>query len=183
MSTHGGAPGPRLLDRTLHVFGARIRLGELARFWSVGATAYVIDFTAFNLLRYGPGELLGDSPLTAKVTSVAISTIAAWLGSRYWTFSDRRTDGRGRELATFALVNTGGLGVAVGCLAISHYLLDLTSPLADNISANVIGLVLGTIFRYTFYRRVVFTGTPDAMVRVAATATGATPVVHAAAPA
>ncbi|WP_407341720.1 GtrA family protein [Pengzhenrongella phosphoraccumulans] len=181
MSTRGGTPRPRLLDRTIHVFGARIRVGELARFWSVGATAYVIDFTAFNLLRYGPGELLGDRPLTAKVASVAISTIAAWLGSRYWTFADRRTAGRGRELATFALVNAGGLGVAVGCLAFSHYLLGLTSPLADNISANVIGLVLGTIFRYTFYRRVVFTGTPDELVRVAAT--GAIPVATAPSPA
>jgi len=183
MSIRGGTPRPRLPNRTLHVFGARIRLGELARFWSVGATAYVIDFTAFNLLRYGPGELLGDRPLTAKVASVAISTIAAWLGSRYWTFADRRTAGRRRELATFALVNAGGLAVAVGCLAFSHYTLGLTSPLADNISANVIGLVLGTIFRYTFYRRVVFTGTPHELVRAAATATGSTPIVPAPSPA
>lgn len=170
MSTPATGHEPRLLDRTLHVFGARIRLGELARFWSVGATAYVIDFSVFNLLRYGPGELMGDAPLTAKVVSVAVSTIVAWLGSRYWTFADRRTDGRKRELATFALVNAGGLAVALSCLAFSHYVLNLTSPLADNISANVVGLVLGTIFRYTFYRRVVFTGTPDALVRVAAAA-------------
>ncbi|MGV8967653.1 MAG: GtrA family protein [Cellulomonas sp.] len=183
MSKRGATRSPRLLDRTFHVFGARIRLGELARFWSVGSMAYVIDFTAFNLLRYGPGELLGDRPLTAKIASVAISTTAAWLGSRYWTFSDRRTASRGRELLTFALVNTGGLGVAVGCLAFSHYLLDLTSPLADNISANVVGLVLGTIFRYTFYRRVVFTGTPDELIRAAATSTGAIPVVPAPTPA
>ncbi|RYV49828.1 GtrA family protein [Pengzhenrongella frigida] len=170
MSTPATGPTPRLLDRTLRVFGARIRLGEIARFWSVGFTAGVIDLSSFNLLRYGPGELLGDSPLTAKVVSVGLSTVVAWLGSRYWTFADRRTDDRRRELVTFTLVNAGGLAVAVSCLAFSHYVLNLTSPVADNISANVIGLILGTIFRYTFYRRVVFVGTPDELLRVAAAA-------------
>jgi putative flippase GtrA len=40
--------------------------------------------------------------------------------------------------------------------AISHYLLDFTSTLADNIAANVIGLGLGTAFRFWSYRRWVF---------------------------
>jgi len=70
--------------------------------------------------------------------------------------------GRGRELAGFVVVNVGGLVIGVGCLAFSHYLLGLTSPLADNISANAVGLGLGTAFRYFFYRRLVFTGIPAA---------------------
>ena len=40
---------------------------------------------------------------------------------------------------------------------ISHDVLGLTSRLADNISANIIGLALGTIFRYLTYKRFVFT--------------------------
>ena len=44
----------------------------------------------------------------------------------------------------------------MSCLAISHYLLDFTSRLADNIAANVIGLGLGTAFRFWSYRRWVF---------------------------
>lgn len=137
----------------------RARVAELARFGSVGAIAYVVDLGLFNLLRFGPGELLGHKPLTAKVASVAAATIVAWLGNRYWTFCDRRTASRGRELTGFGAVNLGGLVIGVGCLAFSHYVLGLTSPLADNISANVVGLVLGTAFRYVFYRRLVFTGT------------------------
>ncbi|QTE31314.1 GtrA family protein [Pengzhenrongella sicca] len=130
--------------------------------------AFLVDLAAFNLLSFGPGTLLGDQPLTAKAAAVGISTVFAWLGSRYWTFSDRRQDSRGRELVTFALVNAGGMVVSVGCLAISHYGLGLTSALADNISANVVGMVLGTIFRFYFYRRVVFTGEPTALLREAA---------------
>jgi putative flippase GtrA len=54
-------------------------------------------------------------------------------------------------------VNIGGMIVAVGCLAVSHYVLGLRSPLADNIAANGVGLVLGTAFRYVCYRYIVFT--------------------------
>ena len=134
----------------------RSRLAELARFGSVGTVAFVVDVGLFNLLRFGPGELLGERPLTAKVVSVAAATVVAWVGNRYWTFALRRTLRRTREFAIFALLNTVGMGIAVGCLAVSHYLLGLTSPLADNIAANVVGLGLGTAFRYWGYRRLVF---------------------------
>jgi len=144
----------------------RARLLELIRFGAVGALAFVVDVGLFNLLRFGPGELLGAKPLTAKVVSVAVATLVAWLGNRYWTFAGRRTASRARELIGFAAVNVGGMLVAVACLAISHYALELRSPLADNIAANVVGLALGTVFRYLAYRRWVFTGgrattTPD----------------------
>ena len=136
----------------------RARLLELMRFGSVGALAFVVDAGLFNLLRFGPGEVLEDKPLTAKVISVAVATLVSWLGNRFWTFSQRRTATPVRELLGFGLVNVGGMLIAVGCLAFSHYVLGLTSPLADNISANGVGLVLGMVFRYLAYRHFVFTG-------------------------
>ncbi|MGW9469160.1 GtrA family protein [Cellulosimicrobium sp. MI9406] len=151
---------------------ARVR--ELAKFGSVGALAYVVDLGLFNLLSFGPGELLGHKPLTAKIVSVAVATLVAWVGNRYWTFSDRRTQSRGRELAAFVVVNVGGMLIAVGCLAISTYALGLTSPLAKNISANVVGLALGTAFRYVAYRHLVFTGDRPDAATPAKTADGAT---------
>jgi len=50
----------------------------------------------------------------------------------------------------------GWHGRGVLSLAVSHYLLGLQSPLADNISANVVGLAAGTTFRFWAYRRYVF---------------------------
>lgn len=139
----------------------RSRLAEVVRFGMVGGVAYVVDVGLFNLLRFGPGQLLGDSPLTAKVVSVAVATVASWLGNRYFTFGARRTGRRGREFVLFAIINVVGMGIAVACLAFSHYVLGLTSPLADNISANVVGLILGTVFRYLAYRTFVFTAAPS----------------------
>lgn len=133
-------------------------LAELARFGTVGLVAFVVDVGLFNLLRYGPGELLEAKPITAKVISAAVATLVAWVGNRYWVFARHRTESRLRELGAFVLANIGGMLVAVGCLAFSHYVLQLTSPLADNISANVVGLGLGTAFRYVAYKWFVFTG-------------------------
>ena len=133
------------------------RLLEVLRFGSVGAVAYVVDAGLFNLLLLGPGHLLGDRPLTAKIVSASAATLVAWIGNRYWTFAGRRTVRPGRELLAFAVVNVGGMGIAVATLAFSHYVLGLTSPLADNIAANVVGVLLGTVFRYFAYRRLVFT--------------------------
>ncbi len=147
----------------------RARLLELIRFGSIGALAYVVDVGLFNLLRFGPGTLLGDRPLTAKVVSVSVATVVSWLGNRYWTFAGKRTTSRGREFVGFAVVNVGGMAIAVGCLWFSHYILDLRSPLADNVSANVVGLALGTAFRYLAYRRLVFTGDAGSLVRTPAT--------------
>ena len=61
----------------------------------------------------------------------------------------------------FVLVNIAGMLIALACLWFSRYVLDLRSQVADNISANVVGLVLGTAFRYIMYRYVVFSPPAD----------------------
>jgi putative flippase GtrA len=132
--------------------------GELARFGSVGAVAYVVDVGLFNLLRYGPGEVLGAKPLTAKVIAAAVATLVAWVGNRYWTFRHQKTSTPVRELIGFFVVNGLGMLAAVGCLAFSHYVLGLTSALADNVAGNIVGTGVGTIIRYVAYRNFVFTG-------------------------
>lgn len=154
-TTAARAAGPRARVAAF----ARRHAGELGRFGTVGALAYVVDVGLFNLLRFGPGEVLGHKPLTAKVVAVAVATLLSWLGNRYWTFAGRRTGTPVRELVTFLGVNGVGMLAAVGCLAFSHYVLGLRSPLADNVSANVVGLAIGTALRYLLYRTVVFTGT------------------------
>lgn len=132
---------------------------EMVKFGTVGAAAFVVDIAVFNLLRFGlgGGGPLEHKPLSAKVVSTVCATLVAWLGNRLWTFRRRRRAAVHQELALFVLFNAIGMGIAVGCLWISHYVLDLRSPLADNISANGVGLVLGTLFRFWSYRTFVFT--------------------------
>lgn len=134
---------------------------ELVKFGVVGAVAYVVDVAVFNLLLFGgpvtSSPALQGRPLTAKVCSVAVATVVAWLGNRYWTFRRRRRASARRELVLFVVMNLAGMGLALTCLGLSHYVLGLDSALADNISANVVGLALGTAFRFYAYRTWVFT--------------------------
>ena len=127
---------------------------ELAKFGVVGAIAFVVDVGVFNVLRNGALE---DKPLTAKVISTVLATTVAFAGNRQWTFKHRERTNVRREYLLFFGLNAVALVIALGCLGISHYLLGFTSPLADNISANVVGMALGTMFRFWSYRRFVFT--------------------------
>ncbi|MFF2621556.1 GtrA family protein [Oerskovia jenensis] len=158
------------------------RLAELGRFSFVGTVAFFVDLGVFNLLRFGPWEALSASPLEAKAIAVSVATIVSWLGSRYWTFSDRRTTRHGRELVTFLLVNAAGMAISLGVLAFTTDVLGLTSPLAENVAANGVGLALANGFRYVAYRRVVFTGTgPVVRARPQESAPHAAPTSAAAA--
>jgi putative flippase GtrA len=135
----------------------RARVYEVARFLSVGGLAFVVDLGLFNLLRFGPGHLLEHKPITAKIISVLAATLVSWIGNRHWTFSAHRTDRRGRELVVFSAINLVAAAVPIGTLALSHYVLGLTTPLQDN-AATVIGIAIGTVLRYLGYKRWVFTG-------------------------
>jgi putative flippase GtrA len=134
---------------------------EALKFGAVGAVAYVVDVYVYNILRTGwwpAGDApLDHKPVLAKVFSVAVATVVAWLGNRYWTFRRRRRSSMRRELALFVTMNIGGMLIAAACIGVSHYLLGFDSPLADNIAGNVVGLVLGTLFRFWAYRTLVFT--------------------------
>jgi putative flippase GtrA len=152
-----------VLDRARSLLDGLI--GRLAKFGVVGGIAFVVDVGLFNLLSYvGANPLLAGQPLLAKAVSTTIATIIAWLGNRYWTFRHTRRDEVGREFALYAVMCAIGLGISLGCLWVSHYLLGFTSPLADNIAANVIGLVAGTVFRFWAYQRFVFVKHADPVV-------------------
>lgn len=144
-----------LVDRLRAALDVLVR--EMVKFGVVGAVAYVVDVGLFNLLRFAGPALLEDKPLTAKSISVAVATCVAWYGNRQWTFRHRRTPRPLRELVQFAAINVVGLLITLACLGFSHYVLDLRSPLADNISANVVGLAISTLFRFYAYRTWVFT--------------------------
>jgi putative flippase GtrA len=80
----------------------------------------------------------------------------AYFGNRHWTWKDRQRTGARREITLFFVINGITLIFGVLCLAFSRYVLGLDSALADNISANVIGVGIGTLFRFWSYRTIVF---------------------------
>jgi putative flippase GtrA len=132
-------------------------LAEIGKFGTVGVIAYVVDIGAYNLLVFSGGTgPLHDKPLTAKTVSTLLAMVVAYIGNRQWTFRAGGRHGVLREVGLFVLANLAALAVTLLPLAMSRYVLDLRGPVADNISANVIGVGLGTIFRFWAYRSWVF---------------------------
>jgi putative flippase GtrA len=153
---------------------------QLLSFGLVGGVGLVVDIVIFNTLRTTVLEphYVQGGPVIAKVISTSVAIIVNWVGNRLWTFRSQRRIGRRtdivREGIEFAAVSLAGALIAVGCLWISHYVLGYTSVIADNLATNVVGLALGTAFRFALYRWWVFSARrmPAA---TAATAAAVTP--------
>src|SRR5512133_2760398 len=146
---------PRMTLRRHRLFAFA---AQLAKFGMVGLVGFAVDITVFNLLRatvFSP-EAVASGPIWAKVVSTVLAILANWVGNRYWTFSKDRRSQTLREGLEFFAVSLVGMGIGLACLWVSHYVLGYTSVIADNISSNVIGLLLGAIFRFTLYRYWVF---------------------------
>lgn len=129
-------------------------LAYLVKFGVVGLIGLVIDVALFNLLRIGVfGEdHWAQSAIGAKTISTSVAIIFNWLGNRYWTFRSHRRKNYLREFVEYVVVSLGGMAIALGCLWVSHHWLGYTSLVADNIATNVVGLGLGTAFRFVLYR-------------------------------
>jgi putative flippase GtrA len=148
MSDQGRGHGLR--DRLL----ALVR--EFSKFGTVGGIAFLIDFVIFNVLLNA-----GLEPLAAKTISTVVAASLAFVGNRFWTWRHREHRNVALQYTTFFLLNAVGLGIGLACLAISHYALGhfwpaLQSHLADNISGQLVGTALGTLFRFWSYKRFVF---------------------------
>lgn len=139
--------------------GGRARaLGrEASGFAAAGSLGLLVDIGGYNALVHlgGDGWLAGQ-PLAAKTLSLVAGTTVAYFGNRFWTYGDRPRGSMAREYTLYMALSSVALLISLACLAFSRYALQMTSAAADNISANVVGLALGSLFRFVSYRRYVF---------------------------
>ncbi len=139
-------------------------LRQGAAFLVVGAIGFLVDAGTYNLLVFWGGGftftegVLYHSPLVAKIIAIAVATVVTYFGNKWWTFSHKKTDNPGREYLLYAVFNVVAIALQLGCLGFSRYVLDLSSPLSDNISGTLIGQIVAVVFRYWAYDKFVFTG-------------------------
>jgi putative flippase GtrA len=133
---------------------------ELAKFGIVGGINTALDFGLANLLYLG----LSWSAMGAKTASVAVAATSSFFMNRHWTFRHRARTGLRREYTLFFLLNGVGLLIANACILVVEQGLHKTGPLWFNI-AQVAGLALGMVFRFTTYKRYVFLSPERAAAR------------------
>ena len=142
---------------------------EARRCWVVGMAAYGLDLLVFNVLL-----VRAQLPsLPAKVVASAVAIAFAFWGNRSWTWRHRRGDDARRELLLFVLLSALAALIPLACLAVSREVLDARTVLADNLSANVVGLVLATAFRFWAFRTFVFRAGPPGHGALGLTPAGA----------
>jgi putative flippase GtrA len=152
-------------------------VAEATKFLTVGGLATLVSFALFNLLVHGwfdgPGPL-NRQPLVAFVIANVIGMVVSYRGSRSWAFREREAVGAAGGWVAFVVINVLSMLIPLGCLAITRYAFGLDSALADNISANVVGLGLGTAARFFAFRRFIFLSPRRARERELAAAAAGT---------
>ncbi|EST32002.1 hypothetical protein N566_20365 [Streptomycetaceae bacterium MP113-05] len=158
---------------------ARLRglVRELAKFGVVGAFGVLVNVAVFNFCI----RALDLATVRSGVIATAVAIIANYAGNRHWTYRHADKSRVQRELSLFLFFSGVGMVVENGVLALSHYGFDFTSQLADNVAKNVVGLGLGTVFRFWAYRTWVFRHGAGAPAPQAAAPHG--PVPHEPSPA
>ncbi|WP_406268806.1 GtrA family protein [Nocardia sp. NBC_00881] len=132
-------------------------------FLVVGAIGFLVDAGTYNLLVFwGREGVLFHYPLPAKIIAIVVATVVTYFGNKWWTFAHKQTDNPGREYLLYAVFNVVAIALQLGCLGFSRYVLDLSSPLSDNISGTLIGQIVAVVFRYWAYDTFVFTGSGKA---------------------
>jgi putative flippase GtrA len=135
-------------------------IAEVGRFLVVGGAATIVALILFNLFVHGfnTGDhaMLKDEPILAYVLANSVGMGVSYYGSRHWAFRDRPPVTSDGGLTSFVGINMLTMLIPIGCLAISRDVLHLDDPISDNVSANVIGLVLGLAARFALFRTYVF---------------------------
>ena len=141
--------------------GIAIKPRELLKFALVGGTTWVIDTAVFLGLK---STVLEPKPLTAKIIAVLVATIVSYVLNREWSFRTRGGRERHHEAALFFVISGVGVGVYTAPLAVSRYVFHLSEPavsafteqVADFVSGQIVGVLLGMAFRWWAFRRFVF---------------------------
>ncbi|WP_232679539.1 GtrA family protein [Nocardioides sp. R-C-SC26] len=134
-------------------------LGEVWRFFAVAQAATWVSFLLFNVLVHGwvvGDALMPQHALTAYVLANSVGMVISYHGARGWVFPHRPPRQADGGWTAYVIINLAAMAFPVSCLALSRHVLGLESALADNVSANLVGLVLAFGARFYLFRRFVF---------------------------
>lgn len=135
--------------------GLRRLAHEIAKFGAVGALGTVVNFGVSNLLWH----LTSLQAVRANVIATVVAIGCNYLGFRYFTYRDRDKSARTKELSLFLAFSAVGLVIENGILFAAIYGFGWDSSLERNIF-KVVGIGLGTLFRFWSYRTWVFKALP-----------------------
>lgn len=135
------------------------------RYVLVGVAATAVSLAVFNVLVHGwgtSGAVMHGSPEVAVVIANTVGMLVSFPAVRSWVFAGHEGRGLLGQVLAFVAVNYATMAVPVLCVTFSRQVLGLHDAVSDNVAANVVGLALGNLARYVFYRQWLFPDVPPA---------------------
>ena len=139
---------------------------EIAKFGTIGIINIFVNSAVVNLLWLTPW--LHGSQVKAKAVATVVAATSAYFMNRHWTYRNRPKSSLRREYTLFFAFNLVGLFIEVGAVSVAKYWLHRTDLLVLNIFS-LLGIGLGTVFRFWAYRTHVFKLAPAPSPAPAAT--------------
>jgi putative flippase GtrA len=134
--------------------------GEVSRFLAVGLVATIVAIVIFNFLVHGfttaDRAPLNDQPELAYLIANGIGMLISFRGTTQWAFRDRTPRHADGGVVAFTAINVATMAIPMACLWVSRDLMRLDDPISDNVSANVVGLLLANATRFVLFRQFVF---------------------------
>ena len=127
---------------------------EIGKFGIVGALGYIGTVGSFNIMLYI--DYFKSHTLFITLIANIIGILITWLCNRHWTWKQTKNDSALAESFVFFVVNGALAFFPVLCVWFTVSVLEKTSHLALNISANIVGIGIGTIIRFFFYKFILF---------------------------
>jgi putative flippase GtrA len=131
-----------LFERVRHL------VHEVAKFGVVGGVGFVVTVVGFNLCHFDFKLGLFTSNLLATVVAAVIT----FFGNKYWTFRHRKGHSTRRETIAFIVLNGVGMLIQYACTWIAEDGFGAKDKVLINL-AFLIGVGLGTVFRFWSYRK------------------------------
>ena len=129
----------------------RVLIHEAAKFSVVGVLSFGVTIVGANVLHSGAG--LGE--LVSVTITPTVATVLSFLGNKHWAFRHRKGNALHRESILFFACNGVGLLIQLAFVATARYGLGLKDTFSYNV-ANILGVMVATLFRLYTYRRWVF---------------------------
>jgi putative flippase GtrA len=136
-----------MFARNLMEHGKRI-WHEVAKFAVVGGIGFVVTEIGFNLLHFDAGLGL----FTSNALATAVAAVVTFAGNKYWAFRHRAGQGTRRETIIFIVLNGAGILIQYACVWITQNGFGITDKYLLNV-AYLVGIGLGTLFRFWSYRK------------------------------
>ena len=140
----------------------RLLIHEGARFLVIGGVGFVVTIGGADVLHFDAGL----DKYSAITVATVVATLVTFIGNRYWTFRHRQGRGTSHETVMFFALNGVGLLIQYACIGMVQDVAGLQGKLWYTV-ANLIGTVIGTLFRFWSYRKWVWHMRPPALEDVA----------------